>query len=98
MYGDQHLIAYKSNEEAKVIMGLSFRQVGWVLGGGYASMKLLSLLPPIPFIGVIGYLPHISPIIAAFAFAYIKHPKTGLTLSVHLYNYMKCKRRKRRFT
>ncbi|MED0676924.1 PrgI family protein [Aneurinibacillus thermoaerophilus] len=97
MCGDQHLLSYNSNEESKVIYGLSFRQLGWILGGGFASMKLFSWLPPLPFLGIIGYLPHAIPLFLSVAFAYIKHPKTGLSLAKYLYSWMKCKRKRRIF-
>lgn len=97
MYGEQHLLAYRSEEEGKVAYGLTFKQLGWWIGGGVVSMKLCTLLPPIPFIGLYGYAPYLLPLVLALIFAHIKHPSTQMPLSAYIWSWMKCRKRKRVF-
>lgn len=40
MYGEQHLLAFKSNEKSTVIYSLTYPQVGWWALGGLITMKL----------------------------------------------------------
>ena len=97
MYGKQHLLAYRSEEESKVIYFLSFRQLGWWFGGAFMSMKLATYLPPIPGLGYWGYLPYWIPFVVAVVFAHGKHFGTGLSLGKYLFSWIACRKRKREF-
>lgn len=97
MYREQHILTYRSKEEGKVIYGLSFKQAIWWFVGGFASMKLFTYLPPIPYLDIYGYLPHILPLLICIMFAHLKHPSTGMSLSVFVVNWFKIRRRKRKF-
>jgi len=97
MYGEQHLLAYKSQEESKVVYSLSMRQLGWWILGAILSLKLYQILPPIPGIDYWGYIPHTIPFLIALAFAHIKHPGTQMGLLTYIKNYVSCRLRKRVF-
>ncbi|CAM3299545.1 hypothetical protein [Paenibacillus tundrae] len=97
MYGEQHLLTFKSQEKTKVIYNLSFAQVGWWIAGGYLSLQAIQYLPKIPGIGTVGYLPHMIPFVIFLAFAHVTHPSTGQQLHHYLLGYLLCRRRKRSF-
>ncbi|WP_139490088.1 PrgI family protein [Brevibacillus dissolubilis] len=95
MYGEQHLLTYRTEEETKFVYFLSFRQFLWWLVGGILSMKLATYLPPVPYIGLWGYLPHGLPLLGAMLFAHIKHPSTDLMLGKYLSLWFAFHRRKK---
>lgn len=95
---DQHLLAYKSNNETKAIYSLSLRQAAWWGLGIFLSYKLISIFPAIPYIKFYGYVPHISPFLIALLFAHFKHPATNWYLSTFIINYIKCKFRRKVYT
>ncbi|MBY3621125.1 hypothetical protein M2444_004740 [Paenibacillus sp. PastF-3] len=97
MYGEQHLLAFKSNEKSTVIYSLTYPQVGWWALGGLITMKLGGIISPIPGIGPFGYIFHLIPFLICLAFAHIKHPRTGLSLHKFIFNYIHCRIRKRKF-
>ncbi|CAI8944713.1 PrgI family protein [Brevibacillus sp. IT-7CA2] len=99
MYGEQHLLTYKSGKESTFVnigpIQLSFRQLLWWLGGGFVSFLLTSHIPPLPFVGYWGYLPHLIPFKIALAFSFLKHPSTDLPLGKYVSMWFQFWRRKK---
>ncbi|WP_126430052.1 hypothetical protein [Brevibacillus marinus] len=99
MYGEQHLLTYKSGKETTFVtilsIDLSFRQLLWWLGGGFVSFLLASHIPPFPFVGYWGYAPHFLPFIIGIVFSLLKHPTTDLPLGKYVALWLQFKRRKK---
>lgn len=95
---DQHLLAFQAQTENKFVYSLSFRQAVWWAAGFIMTAKLLANIPPIPYIGWVGYIFHIIPFGVCMVFSYVKHPRTDWHLSKYIISYIKCKSRKRKFT
>ncbi|MDT3417186.1 hypothetical protein QO009_003081 [Brevibacillus aydinogluensis] len=103
MYGEQHLLTYKSEEEGTIVKvpiidaPLSFRKLLWWLGGGFVSFMLASHVPPIPFVGYWGYVPHFLPFLVCALLSVTKHPATDLPLGWYMFSVIQFRRRKRVF-
>lgn len=94
---EQHLLAYRSDEESKMVYQLSGRQFLWWAAGALISTNLSQTLPPIPNIGYWGYFPYWIPFIIGVVFAHGKHFSTGLNLGKYLLLWIACRRRKREY-
>lgn len=99
MYGEQHLLTYKSEKEFSIItfgrLSLSMRQTAWWMAGSFISFNLAKYVPPIPYLDWKGYTLHFIPLVACIVFSFIVHPKTGLNIGTYFKSWLAFKRRKK---
>ncbi|AQS55650.1 hypothetical protein B0W44_15820 [Novibacillus thermophilus] len=95
MFGEHHVLPYKSQGENEIVWRFSFRQLGWLAAGSVISVKLATAFPPIPGLGIWGYFPYWLPFGVSAIFAFVRHPGTGMTFGTFIAEWVKCARRQR---
>ncbi len=74
----------------KYVLGLSLPELFWTLLGIVFSYKLMKTIPPLPIDNfVFSRIHFLIPLLITSIFAFGKHPKTGLSITVELINLVK---------
>ncbi|MCM3716618.1 hypothetical protein M3202_21485 [Alkalihalobacillus oceani] len=98
-WGHYHQIPYKSGLEEKILFHFSFRKLLWLAPGIWVAGQFNSVLPSLPYVDhmIFEKIHLLIPILISAAFAYIKIPKTNLTLFQAVVTYFKIRIRRRSF-
>jgi len=99
MYKQYHDIPYNSKIEEAIIGSFSLGQLAWLAPAAFLSFQLSQHVPLLPFVesDIFSRIHWFLPIIIAFIFIKIKHPKTNLTLSKYMILMIKFKFKRKRF-
>jgi len=87
-YGQYHALPPAPPKE-KYALGLNLQELIWIIFGLSISYKLMSIVPPIPFIKdfLFTKIHAFLPLLICAVFAFGKHPKTGLSIGSEIINY-----------